>query len=115
MSQLSYTERVLSEANVSLDRSLVNLPVLGIPASLALAYVSPYNDLPVDSDVNKASELSTCSAQLEFTSKIPWEAIVVDLYHSLFTKPRTFSKHLTICLFSYPRRLLEVVSCQGFS
>jgi hypothetical protein len=55
-----------------LDRSVVNLPVLAVPASLALAYVDrPVLRLQDPSNTVAGLAWSTCSVRLEFTSKIP--------------------------------------------
>jgi hypothetical protein len=60
------------------DRSVVNLPVLAVPASLALAYVNlharspaPMPDARVHLTLLPGSAWSTCSVRSEFTSKIP--------------------------------------------
>ncbi|KAI1490456.1 hypothetical protein F5X96DRAFT_544957 [Biscogniauxia mediterranea] len=54
------------------DRSLVTLPVLGIPASLAIAYVPRHDTYPhTNYDLTSLIDtvLYTCSAPLEFTSR----------------------------------------------
>lgn len=54
------------------DRSLINVPVLGIPASLAIAY-APLSTiaLPIMALTFAGSEWFTCSVLSESTSKIP--------------------------------------------